>query len=212
MVEFYYFGFHYEIINEAKKEVRLLKYTTTQPQGRVVIPHTVEYKGAPYKVTQIGRWNEEVYKWFEGERETDKRKKNTWKEGKEQKWLYDYRDRVSPFVYHDGKGKSDEEIFRINNTMTSVVLPDTITKIDQAAFRRCYALKEINLPKGITEISFRAFSGCISLESISLHEGITSIEANAFIGCAALKEITILLLLKLLIIMHLEIPNRVKVV
>lgn len=187
---FDYFGFNYKIINEPKKEVRLVKYTTTQPQGRVVIPHTVEYKGASYKVTQIKRF-EYVYKWFEGKLETDKRKKNTWKEGKEPKWVYDYCDAVSPFVYHDGKGKSYDEIFRTNTTMTSVVLPDTITKISHAAFRKCQALKEINLPKNITEISYRAFSGCESLESISLHEGITSIGKNAFIGCSALKEITI---------------------
>ena len=188
MAELDYFGFHYSVYNQ---RVHLLFYNGNPPQGRVVVPHTVEYNGTSHKVTWIGARCVNVYKWFEGERETDKRKKNTWKEGKEPKWVKDYEDYVSPFVYHDGKGKSVDEIFRTNTTMTSVFLPDSITALGVSAFRRCVALKEINLPKGITEISYRAFSGCISLESISLHEGITDIGACAFIGCTALKEITI---------------------
>lgn len=214
MTTFDYFGFRYKVTNEEKKEVKLVEYTTTQPQGRVVIPHTVEYKGVSYKVTAIGSRDVKVYKWFDGIREPDKRRKNFWKEGQEPKWVFDYNTEVSPFVYHDGKGKNYDEIFRINTTMTSIVLPDTIKSIGICAFRRCSGLKEINLPITTTFISFgafircksleiislpenvkmignNAFWGCTSLKNISLQEGITLIGANAFLGCTALKEITI---------------------
>ena len=213
-VYFNYFGFRYKIINEEEKKVKLVGYTTTQPQGRVVIPHTVEYNGVSYKVTKIGPREVPVYKWFEGIREPDKRRKNFWKEGQEPKWVFDYNTEVSPFVYHDGKGKSYDEIFRCNTTMTSVFLPDSITEIGFSAFRRCSGLKEIYLPKtikciaatafcdcksletislpeNVKWIAYYAFSGCTSLKHISLHEGITSIGNEAFLGCTALKEITI---------------------
>lgn len=214
MTTFDYFGFRYKVTNEEKKEVKLVEYTTTQPQGRVVIPHTVEYKGVSYKVTAIGSRDVKVYKWFDGIREPDKRRKNFWKEGQEPKWVFDYNTEVSPFVYHDGKGKNYDEIFRCNTTMTSVFLPDSITQIGFSAFRRCSGLKEIYLPKTIKCIAATAFCrcesletislpenvkwianfaflGCTSLKRISLHEGITSIGEKAFLGCSALKEITI---------------------
>ena len=97
MEEFDYFGYRYKITNEEKKEVKLWMWTTTQPQGRVVIPHTVEYKGVSYKVTAIGSRDVKVYKWFDGIREPDKRRKNFWKEGQEPKWVFDYNTEVSPF-------------------------------------------------------------------------------------------------------------------
>lgn len=215
MTRFDFFGYTYEVIDETKKEVRFLKVVTAgQLKGRVIIPHTLELKGLSYKVTSIGPRQERIYRWFEGVRETDKRKKNTWKEGQEPKWVPNESECVSPFVYHDGKGKSSDEKLRVDTAITSVVLPDSITYIGEGAFRRCHALKEvnlpktirgigcrafmdcvslesINLPKTITGISSYAFSNCVSLESISLHEGITFIGSYAFMGCTALKEITI---------------------
>ena len=56
MATFDYFGYRYEIIDEEKKEVKLLKFTTySAPTGRVVVPHTVEYNEETYKVTAVGK-------------------------------------------------------------------------------------------------------------------------------------------------------------
>ena len=179
MAEFNYFGFIYEIIDETKKEVKLLKKTSCL-NGRVVIPLSVEYNGETYKVTAIGPRIGKVYSYESGLRETDRRKKNRWRI--EPRWVCTGEDSCSPFV-DDNRDNAP--------TLTSIFLPDSITCIGEFAFNGCESLKEITIPSSVKTIGERAFYCCESLESISLNEGITSIGREAFNTCNSLKEITI---------------------
>lgn len=192
-IEFSYFGYKYEIIDEEKKEVALCN--AEMADERAVIPCSVEYNDKTYKVTAIGPVKVTLYKKTAGVRETDGRKKNYWKEAP--RWISDGEDYVSPFtrnyyVYYGPYGGDREYRCGYNEKTTTIILPDSINELGTAAFRRCKKLKEVvNFPKGITKISNRLFSGCSSLESIVLPEGITSIGEMAFIGCSSLKEISI---------------------
>lgn len=192
-IEFSYFGYKYEIIDEEKKEVALCN--AEMADERAVIPCSVEYNDKTYKVTAIGPVKVTLYKKTAGVRETDGRKKNYWKEAP--RWISNGEDYVSPFirsyyVYYGPRDGDREYRYGYNEKTTTIILPDSINELGTAAFRRCKKLKEVvNFPKGITKISNRLFSGCSSLESIVLPEGITSIGEMAFIGCSSLKEISI---------------------
>ncbi len=183
---FSYFGYKYAIIDEEKKEVAL--YCAYNAGERVVIPSTVEYNGGTYTVTAIGPQKVAVYNISLGVRETDGRKKRTWKVTPP---LMKDAECISPFMsytmFHDYTN-----VFYANETITTIILPDSINELGDAAFRKCHGLKEIvNFPKSITKINTRLFSECLALESIVLPEGITSIGKLAFIGCSSLKEISI---------------------
>lgn len=184
--KFEYFGFSYCIANDDKSvALKQVPYA----KGKIFIPKEVEYNNKKYPVIQIGGFTLSVQRETAGVIETDRRKKNYWRE--EPHWVFDHKESVSPFTENTGYASDPEKQINPNTTVTYVKLPDSIEILGDAAFRKCYALEEVELSKAITKIPFRCFSGCKSLKSIQLHEGITEIGDYAFIGCTALKEITI---------------------
>ncbi len=184
--KFEYFGFRYCIANDDKSvALKQVPYA----KGKIFIPKEVEYNNKKYPVIQIGGFTLSVQRMTDGVIETDRRKKNYWRE--KPHWVFDHEEFVSPFPENNGYASDFDRQIVPNSTIASVILPDSIRFLGNSAFRRCYALEEVNLPKGITVIPVRSFSGCIALKSIQLHEGITEIGDMAFFGCTAMKEITI---------------------
>lgn len=184
--KFEYFGFRYCIANDDKSvALKQVPYA----KGKIFIPKEVEYNNKKYPVIQIGGFTLSVQRMTAGVIETDRRKKDYWRE--KPHWVFDHEEFVSPFTENNGYASDFDRQIVPNSTIASVILPDSIRFLGNSAFRRCYALEEVNLPKGITVIPVRAFSGCIALKSIQLHEGITEIGDMAFFGCTAMKEIMI---------------------
>ena len=57
--------------------------------------------------------------------------------------------------------------FGICNTLISIIIPDGVTSIEAEAFRYCESLKSITIPASVENIGGLAFNGCKSLTKIT---------------------------------------------
>ena len=105
----------------------------------------------------------------------------------------------------------EDRVFFGCSALTSVTIPNSVTSIGDNVFDGCTELtsvsldcsnvgswfigntsiKEITLGEHVTSIGISAFGGCSGLTSITIGSGVTSIGKNAFGGCSGLKKVIV---------------------
>ncbi len=131
-----------------------------RPDGHLVIPSTVTYKGKIYTVTAI-----------------------------EERGFANCTN-LTGVSLPNSVTEIEDEAFMDCTALVTINMPHTIKEIESRAFRGCTSIKTITLPNGIEEIGEEMFMGCTSLASVVIPASVKEIEERAFMGCTALSKIT----------------------
>ena len=145
-------------LDAKQKTAKVLK---NDYSGDIVIPETVTYDNASYKVTSLG------------------------------KECFFFNSSLTSISLPAGITSLGDNCFAGCSSLISISLPSGITSLGNGCFYGCSSLISISLPSGITSLGESFFSGCSSLTSISLPSGITSLGDWCFDGCSNLTSISL---------------------
>ena len=106
-------------------------------EGDIIIPETVVFNTATYRVTSIG--------------------KNTFFDCKSLTFIT-----LPDSIKSIGFGA-----FMSCESLTSITIPDSVKVIANMAFYRCSSLTEITIPNSVKSLGYEVFDNCISLEAIT---------------------------------------------
>ena len=129
--------------------------------GDIVIPSSVDYNGATYSVTSIGKsaFNS----------------------------CYD----LTSVEIGNSVTSIGGNAFSGCTSLTSIEIPNSVTSIGDGAFASCTSLTSIEIPNSVTSIGDDAFYWCESLTSIEIPNSVTSIGDGAFEDCSGLTSVVI---------------------
>ena len=176
-------GINYDLI--PKEEVAtVIKKSTGEYSGDIVIPESVEYEGRTCSVTSIG-----VYAFYNCSGLTSVTIGNS----------------VTSIEYGAFYGCSGLTSVTIGNSVTSIeygafygcsgltslTIGNSVTSIGDVAFRKCSGLTSVTIPNSVTSIGEYAFQYCPGLISVTIGSGVTSIGDGTFCGCRGLTSVTI---------------------
>ncbi len=159
-------GIYYNILSEEDLTCEVTYLSTSNSnysayQGSVVIPSTVNFENATYKVTSIGSST------FSG------------------------CTRLTEIAIPNSVTEIGSSAFYGCSGLTSVTIPNSVTKIGNSAFEYCNGLTSVTIPNSVTTINGSAFYNCTGLTSVIIGESVTSIGYNVFYNCTRLTEIVI---------------------
>lgn len=198
----------------------VVTYAGTKPEGDLIIPAEVEYKGEKYDVVEIGTEgfehcsdlssvtipNSVTYigndAFFDCSNLTDINVESANSKYSSENGVLFNKDKTTIICYPAGK---TDTIYTIPNTVTSigdeafgecdklttVIISNSVTSIGREAFRECTGLTSIIIPNSITSIGDAAFFFCSGLTTITISNSVTSIGSEAFVACSSLTSITI---------------------
>ncbi len=148
-------------IDESAGEAYATSAKRAQVPTDLVIPASISYNGADYKVVSL----------------------NTM-------FLSDCTSLKSVTV-SDGVTRLGTSPFINCTSLEKVVLPDSVTSIGNNCFASCSALTDVTLPKGLTSLGQGCFTACSSLTSVEIPEGVTTLGQGCFSNCSSLKSVEI---------------------
>ncbi len=128
--------------------------------GEVTIPETVNYGGAEYTVTGIG------------------------------KAAFAYCDELTSVAIPHTVTSIGDYAFMYCEGLTSITIPDSVKSIGDNSFDGCGALCAVEIPNSVISIGNMAFQGCTSLTDITIGSGVTNIGAKAFNYCNSIQNVT----------------------
>ena len=154
-------GIYYDVISKEDMTVEVSSFFSSKAD--VVIPSTVTYNSATYRVISIGDYA----------------------------FNYSY-DLVSVLVPESVISIGDDAFNRCTS-LTTITFPENsqLTSIGDDAFRDCSSLTSIAIPEGVASIGDYAFRDCNSLTSFTIPEDVTSIGYHAFSGCNKIELVTL---------------------
>lgn len=152
--------------------------------GNIVIPATINFKGAEFKVTSIGS----AFYYCTGVTSITVPSTITsiasnaflgtsWYDNQADGLVY-----IGPYVYKY-KGEMPEA--------TSLQLSDGCLGITEYAFEGYVNLQSVEIPEGVTFIGSFAFKGCETLQSVNIPSSVNFIGDFAFDICRGLTSLTI---------------------
>lgn len=128
--------------------------------GEVTIPETVNYGGAEYTVTGIG------------------------------KAAFAYCDELTSVAIPNTVTSIGDYAFMYCEGLTSITISKSVISIGDNSFDGCGALCAIEIPNSVTSIGSMAFQGCTNLTDITIGIGVTSIGSKAFNYCNEVECVT----------------------
>ena len=132
----------------------------SKPTGALIIPDSVAYNSATYRITAIG--NHAFYQCY---------------------------DLTSISIPTTVISIGDYSFNSCRGLSGRLVLPNSVTTIGNSAFRSCINISDaLIIPDSVTSIGDYAFSGCNGLTSISLGNNVASIGNYAFEACSLVGE------------------------
>ena len=129
--------------------------------GDVSIPETVEYKGSPYLVTDIG-YN-----------------------------AFSYCTNLTSITIPNSVSYIGDGAFVECTGLSSITIPNSVSYIGDWAFYGCTGLSSITIPNSVVHIGQCAFEECSGLSSVTMGNRIEHIEISAFAGCTNLTAVHI---------------------
>ena len=191
-------GINYDLVTKAKLAT-VIKKSSGNYSGEVVIPESVEFKGLTHSVTSIG---DDAFSGCSG---------------------------LTSVTIGSGVTSIGNYAFVYCSGLTSVTIPNSVTSIGKEAFSCCSGLtsvhisdiaawcnidfdwtsssnplyyahhlylngeevKDLVIPNSVTSIGDYAFRNCSGLTSVTIPNSVTSIGDDAFSGCSGLTSVTI---------------------
>ena len=151
-------GINYDFDSETK-QATVIRKSSGEYSGKVVIPESVTHEGIAYSVSSIG------YAAF-----------------------YSCSGLTSVTI-GNSVTSIGEQAFAGCSSLTSVTIPNSVTSIGNWAFRSCSGLTSVTIGNNVTSIGSWAFYECSALTSVTIGNGVTSIEYEAFANCAELLDV-----------------------
>lgn len=164
--------------------------------GDLVIPDSVTYEGATYKVTSIGK------NAFAGSRQlTSIHFPASIKE-----FGFDVfplcvslhtvtvaEDNPYYFVYSGVMyQRNPTAIFFVPRALSGMIdIYEGVTEVPSTAFASCTNIEYVSIPSSVLTVKDGAFSGCTSLGEVAFSEGVTTIMRDAFSDCTALQIVSL---------------------
>lgn len=162
--------------------------------GKIVIPATVVYNGATYKVTSIGNSAFEGCSSLTSVTISDKIEKIGYSIFSGCTSLKTIVVAEGNLVY-DSRENCNAIIETSSNTLltgcSATTIPSTVKRLGMYAFQGCKGLASLSLPEGLMDIGDYAFMNCADLTSITIPESVEYIGRYAFEGCDKLLSIYI---------------------
>jgi len=150
--------------------------------GEVVIPSTINAKGATYTVTSVGK---------EAFRECEGLTKVTISENVESLELrsFYFCENLTDVILPQSLRYIKDSVFHGCTSLANINLPNHLESIGSYAFCYCYALKSVVIPESITELTANSiFNQCTGLTSVTLPKNMVTL-GTAFVYCTSLKSI-----------------------
>ena len=151
-------GINYDLNGETL-QATVIRKSSGEYSGKVVIPESVTHEGIAYSVTSIG------YAAF-----------------------YSCSGLTSVTI-GNSVTSIGKEAFRGSSGLTSVTIGNSVTSIGNAAFYSCSGLTSVTIGNSVESIEDRAFDGCSGLTSVTIPNSVTSIGAGAFRKCSKLIDV-----------------------
>ena len=151
---------NYELVSKLK-QATVIKKSSGEYSGEVVIPESVEYDGIAYVVTSIG---DDAFEYCSG---------------------------LTSVTIPNSVTSIGYEAFCRCSGLTSVTIPNSVMNIEYGAFWDCSGLTSVTIGNSVTSIGYYAFADCSGLTSVTIPNSVTSIGFGAFDGCSGLTSVTI---------------------
>ena len=139
-------GINYELVTKAKLAT-VIKKSSGEYSGEVVIPESVEHEGTAYSVTSIGM---EAFSDCSG---------------------------LTSVTIPKSVTSIGDNAFWSCSGLTSVTIPNSVTSIGNYAFEGCTGLTSATIPNSVTSIDVGAFKNCSGLIFVNIGNTVTSIGA-----------------------------------
>ena len=189
-------GINYELVAKAK-QATVIKKSSGEYSGEVVIPESVEHKGAAYSVTSIGDYAFQYCSAL-----TSVTIPNSVTSIGE--WAFGYCYLTSVTIPNSVTSIGDYAFSGCSN-LTSVYISDIAAwcNIDFKSgssnplshahhlYLNGEEVKDLVIPNSVTSIGYLAFSDCSGLTSVTIPNSVTSIGDYAFRDCSGLTSVTI---------------------
>ena len=153
-------GINYDLVAKVK-QATVLKKSSGEYSGSIVIPESVVYEGTTYSVTNIGE------RAFDG----------CWG--------------LTSVTIPNSVTSIGSNAFQFCSGLTSVTIPNSVTSIGEYAFQGCYGLTSVTISNSVTSIEEYAFHDCYGLTSVTIPNSVTSIGKDAFSYCSRLTSVHI---------------------
>ena len=132
-------GINYELVAKAK-QATVIKKSSGEYSGEVVIPESVEHEGTAYSVTSIG-----------------------------DRAFYNCSGLTSVTIPNSVESIGNDA-FCFCSGLTSVTIPNSVTSIGDRAFYYCSGLTSVTIGNSVTSIGGYAFRGCEGLTSVHISD------------------------------------------
>ncbi len=176
-------GINYDLVAKAK-QATVIKKSSGEYYGEVVIPESVVYEGTAYSVTSIGD-----YVFYACYGLTSVTIPNSVTSIGEEAFYGCFA--LLSVTIGNGVTSIGSEAFEGCSALTSVTIGNSVTSIGNSAFNGCKGLTSVTIPNSVTSIGDRAFWGCSGLTSVTIGNSVTSIGDYAFWSCSGLTSVTI---------------------
>ena len=185
-------GINYDLDAETK-QATVIKKSSGEYSGSIVIPESVEHEGTAYSVTSIGGYAFDECSGLTSV--TIPNSVTSIGDGAFQKcsgltsvhisdiaaWCnIDFGDNPLYYAHH---------LYLNGEEVKDLVIPNSVTSIEGSAFSGCSGLTSVTIPNSVTSIGKRAFGYCSGLTSVTIGSSVKSIGVWAFCDCPELLDV-----------------------